>query len=88
MISNIDEIVKIIKDSNNVVFFVDAWVSNESGIPDFRFSDGQIWSILKLYVCIYYKKKLAFLFPFAYTNCKLLFFISSKLLLNIFSCSS
>ena len=48
MISIIDEIVKIIKDSNNVVFFGGAGVSTESGIPDFRFSDGQICSILKL----------------------------------------
>lgn len=40
MISNIDEIVKIIKDSNNIVFFGGAGVSTESGIPDFRSVDG------------------------------------------------
>ncbi len=40
MISNIDEIVKIIRDSNNIVFFGGAGVSTESGIPDFRSVDG------------------------------------------------
>lgn len=40
MISTIEEIVKIIKDSNNIVFFGGAGVSTESGIPDFRSVDG------------------------------------------------
>lgn len=40
MISNIDEVVKIIKESNNIVFFGGAGVSTESGIPDFRSVDG------------------------------------------------
>ena len=40
MISNIDEVVKIIKDSDNIVFFGGAGVSTESGIPDFRSVDG------------------------------------------------
>ena len=40
MISNIDEVVKIIKESENIVFFGGAGVSTESGIPDFRSVDG------------------------------------------------
>ena len=40
MISNVDEISKIIKDSNNIVFFGGAGLSTESGIPDFRSVDG------------------------------------------------
>ena len=40
MISTIEEIVKIIKDSNNIVFFGGAGISTESGIPDFRSVDG------------------------------------------------
>ncbi len=36
----ISEIIKIIKDSNNIVFFGGAGVSTESGIPDFRSVDG------------------------------------------------
>ena len=36
----IEQIVKIIKNSDNVVFFGGAGVSTESGIPDFRSVDG------------------------------------------------
>lgn len=36
----IDELNKIIKKSNNIVFFGGAGVSTESGIPDFRSVDG------------------------------------------------
>ncbi len=35
-----EELIKIIKDSNNIVFFGGAGVSTESGIPDFRSKDG------------------------------------------------
>lgn len=35
-----EEIIKIIKESNNIVFFGGAGVSTESGIPDFRSVDG------------------------------------------------
>ncbi|MCL2254506.1 MAG: NAD-dependent protein deacylase, partial [Lachnospiraceae bacterium] len=37
---NIDELKKIISESNNMVFFGGAGVSTESGIPDFRSTDG------------------------------------------------
>ena len=40
MKSNINEVVKIIKESDNIVFFGGAGVSTESGIPDFRSVDG------------------------------------------------
>ena len=40
MNSSIDEVVKIIKESDNIVFFGGAGVSTESGIPDFRSVDG------------------------------------------------
>lgn len=40
MLSNVEEVVKIIKESNNIVFFGGAGVSTESGIPDFRSVDG------------------------------------------------
>lgn len=35
-----DQLIKIIKDSENIVFFGGAGVSTESNIPDFRSSDG------------------------------------------------
>ena len=35
-----DELKKIIEESNNIVFFGGAGVSTESGIPDFRSKDG------------------------------------------------
>lgn len=38
--SKIDELQKIINHSKNIVFFGGAGVSTESGIPDFRSSDG------------------------------------------------
>lgn len=38
--NNIEEIVEVIKNSDNVVFFGGAGVSTESGIPDFRSVDG------------------------------------------------
>ncbi len=37
---NIQDFVKAVKDSNNIVFFGGAGVSTESGIPDFRSKDG------------------------------------------------
>ncbi len=40
MSKNIEELVKIIKNSDNIVFFGGAGVSTESGIPDFRSVDG------------------------------------------------
>ena len=40
MNKNIEELVKIIKNSDNIVFFGGAGVSTESGIPDFRSVDG------------------------------------------------
>ena len=36
----VDELNKIINESNNIVFFGGAGVSTESGIPDFRSKDG------------------------------------------------
>ncbi len=38
--NNIEKLNNIINDSNNIVFFGGAGVSTESGIPDFRSSDG------------------------------------------------
>lgn len=38
--SNIDEFVKWVDESDNIVFFGGAGVSTESGIPDFRSPDG------------------------------------------------
>lgn len=38
--NHIEEIVEVIKNSDNVVFFGGAGVSTESGIPDFRSVDG------------------------------------------------
>lgn len=38
--SKIDDLKKIIKESNNIVFFGGAGVSTESNIPDFRSADG------------------------------------------------
>ena len=36
----VDDLKKIIEESNNIVFFGGAGVSTESGIPDFRSKDG------------------------------------------------
>ena len=36
----IDELRKIVEESDNIVFFGGAGVSTESGIPDFRSVDG------------------------------------------------
>ena len=41
-----DELVKLIKESNNIVFFGGAGVSTESHIPDFRSED--VFTRLKL----------------------------------------
>src|SRR5574344_1736623 len=38
--NKIDELNKMIKESNNIVFFGGAGVSTESGIKDFRSKDG------------------------------------------------
>ena len=35
-----EQLTKILKESNNIVFFGGAGVSTESGIPDFRSSNG------------------------------------------------
>ena len=40
MEDKIKKLKKLIKDSNNIVFFGGAGVSTESGIPDFRSKDG------------------------------------------------
>ena len=40
MNSTVEEITKIIKESDNIVFFGGAGLSTESGIPDFRSVDG------------------------------------------------
>ena len=40
MENNVEEFVKWIKNSDNIVFFGGAGVSTESGIPDFRSKDG------------------------------------------------
>ena len=40
MESNVEKLRKLIKESNNIVFFGGAGVSTESGIPDFRSKDG------------------------------------------------
>ena len=40
MDEKINEFIKIINESNNIVFFGGAGVSTESGIPDFRSKDG------------------------------------------------
>ena len=40
MNNNIQELKKIIEESNNIVFFGGAGVSTESGIPDFRSANG------------------------------------------------
>ena len=37
------ELIQILKDSNNIVFFGGAGVSTESNIPDFRSSNG-LWN--------------------------------------------
>ena len=38
--SEIDKLIKMIKDSKKIVFFGGAGVSTESGLKDFRSSDG------------------------------------------------
>ncbi|MBM6837868.1 NAD-dependent protein deacylase [Clostridium saudiense] len=40
MDSKIEKLLNILKNSNNIVFFGGAGMSTESGIPDFRSSDG------------------------------------------------
>lgn len=40
MNEKINELLKFIEESNNIVFFGGAGVSTESGIPDFRSKDG------------------------------------------------
>lgn len=40
MDKNVEEVAKVIKESNNIVFFGGAGLSTESGIPDFRSVDG------------------------------------------------
>ena len=40
MNTNIKKLTQILKESNNIVFFGGAGVSTESGIPDFRSSNG------------------------------------------------
>ena len=40
MEEKIEEFKKMIKESNNIVFFGGAGVSTESGIPDFRSKNG------------------------------------------------
>ena len=40
MSKEIEELTKILKESNNIVFFGGAGCSCESGIPDFRSSNG------------------------------------------------
>ena len=35
----IEQLKKMIDESNNIVFFGGAWVSTESSIPDFRSDD-------------------------------------------------
>ena len=44
----VDELKKIIDDSDNIVFFGGAGVSTESGIPDFRSEKG-IYSAVSEY---------------------------------------
>lgn len=40
MENKIEHLAKILKNSNNIVFFGGAGMSTESGIPDFRSSNG------------------------------------------------
>ena len=40
MDTEIEQLTKILKESNNIVFFGGAGVSTESGIPDFRSANG------------------------------------------------
>ena len=40
MTQQIEQFVKMVEESNNIVFFGGAGVSTESGIPDFRSVDG------------------------------------------------
>ena len=43
MSNEIEKLTQILKESNNIVFFGGAGVSTESGIPDFRSSNG-LWN--------------------------------------------
>ena len=43
MSTKIEELTKILRNSNNIVFFGGAGVSTESNIPDFRSSNG-LWN--------------------------------------------
>lgn len=43
MENNIEKLTQILKESNNIVFFGGAGMSTESGIPDFRSSNG-LWN--------------------------------------------
>ena len=38
--TNIEQFLQMVKESDNIVFFGGAGVSTESGIPDFRSVDG------------------------------------------------
>ena len=40
MIATVEDIVNVIRNSDNIVFFGGAGISTESGIPDFRSVDG------------------------------------------------
>ena len=48
MSTKIEELTKILKNSNNIVFFGGAGVSTESNIPDFRSSNGRWNEKLKI----------------------------------------
>ena len=43
MSTEIEKLTQILKESNNIVFFGGAGCSCESGIPDFRSSNG-LWN--------------------------------------------
>lgn len=47
MTAEIDKLTKILKESNNIVFFGGAGMSTESGIPDFRSESGIFKSLEK-----------------------------------------
>ena len=38
--TNVEQFLQMVKESDNIVFFGGAGVSTESGIPDFRSVDG------------------------------------------------
>lgn len=48
MENKLEQLANILKDSNNIVFFGGAGVSTESGIPDFRSSNGLYTQKLKI----------------------------------------